>query len=243
MSSSRIQQWQGMPITGMWSKAAAAASAAAMVAGLVYLWKKQKRHSQRAPGPPGWPLIGHLPAMVRPDVHRILTQWANEYGGIYRLNVAGTMHVISDAKIANLVLTTRGEGKFLKSRMYDNTLELSWGIPSMFSTRVEDEKYQAWRKLILQCFSNENLKVILPIVRSCASNLVARWQDAQSGGTAVDLEDWLPRCFLDIICEAGFGLPGTAVLEGPNEFLHVVHDAFAEVTPTLFNPLLSLLYR
>eukprot|EP00983_Pelagomonas_calceolata_P067334 1149435-Pelagomonas_calceolata.AAC.7 len=25
----------------------------------------------------------------------------------------------------------------------------------------------------------------------------------------------------DIACEAGFGMPGTAVLEGPNEFLHV----------------------
>jgi len=31
----------------------------------------------------------------------------------------------------------------------------------------------------------------------------------------------MQRCFLDISFRAGFGIPGTAVAQGPNKFLHV----------------------
>eukprot|EP00967_Tisochrysis_lutea_P058153 scaffold73895_cov19-Tisochrysis_lutea.AAC.1 len=34
------------------------------------------------------------------------------------------------------------------------------------------------------------------IRRSCANNLVAQWQKAQPGSTAMELEDWMQRCFL-----------------------------------------------
>mmetsp|Transcript_9942 Transcript_9942/g.27042 ORF Transcript_9942/g.27042 Transcript_9942/m.27042 type:complete len:541 (+) Transcript_9942:89-1711(+) len=233
-----------MLLPDTWNKAATAASAAAVVAGLSYLWKKQRQHGRQAPGPLEWPIIGHAPAMLRPDLHLCLTKWANKYGGIYRLNVAGPTYVISDAKIANIVLTTRGEGRFMKSwQVYKPSLELSFGVPSLFNDCDEGEQYVTWRKLILQCFNNDNLKAILPVFRSCANNLVAQWQKAQPGSTAMELEDWMQRCFLDIACEAGFGMPGTAVLEGPNEFLHVVHDALAQVTIKMFNPFVSILYR
>eukprot|EP00967_Tisochrysis_lutea_P025688 scaffold29670_cov21-Tisochrysis_lutea.AAC.1 len=126
-----------------------------------------------------------------------------------------------------------------------------WILTRACSMRVQTPAVLVGRKLILQCFSSENLKAILPIVRyaqcalliaSCkstfsvtpctyvahtswverldASKSHSGWQKAQSGSRAVDLEDWMLRCFLDIACEAGFGMPGTAVLEGPNEFLH-----------------------
>jgi hypothetical protein len=38
------------------------------------------------PGPPvsRIPFLGVLPAMLRPDFHRVVLDWANTYGGIYR---------------------------------------------------------------------------------------------------------------------------------------------------------------
>eukprot|EP00983_Pelagomonas_calceolata_P118525 1160515-Pelagomonas_calceolata.AAC.2 len=61
--------------TDSWGTAATAAASAAAVAaglGLIYLWSKPKRRGQQAPGPRGWPIVGHAPAMLRPDVHRLL---------------------------------------------------------------------------------------------------------------------------------------------------------------------------
>ncbi|KAF5842337.1 cytochrome P450 [Dunaliella salina] len=194
--------------------------------------------------------------------------WANEYGGVYQLNVAGPTYVISDAKLANTILTARGKGKFPKSwQVYKPSLELSFGVPSLFNDCDEGEQYITWRKLILQCFSNDNMKAIFPIFRGCAQNLVAQWQKAQPGSTAIELEDWMQRCFLDIAFEAGFGMPGTALLGTPNEFLHVaqmtpglgcsliskdladhalsqvVHDALIQVDKKMMNPLLPTVYK
>eukprot|EP00983_Pelagomonas_calceolata_P067329 1149435-Pelagomonas_calceolata.AAC.2 len=64
----------GMLLPDTWNKAATAASAAAVVAGLSYLWKKQRQHGRQAPGPLEWPIIGHAPAMLRPDLHLCLTK-------------------------------------------------------------------------------------------------------------------------------------------------------------------------
>ncbi|KAF5842335.1 hypothetical protein DUNSADRAFT_7649 [Dunaliella salina] len=48
------------PPTETWSKCAnAAASAVALVAGVVCMWKKRRSHSRSAPGPPGFPIVGH----------------------------------------------------------------------------------------------------------------------------------------------------------------------------------------
>ena len=44
-----------------------------------------------------------------------LSQWANMYGGVYRIVMGGNTFVISDAKLANEILNARGDSKFYKA--------------------------------------------------------------------------------------------------------------------------------
>lgn len=54
------------------------------------------------------------------------TQWANEYGGIYRINLGGDTYIISDAQLANIIMMTRGEDRFFKApQIYVPSFEVS----------------------------------------------------------------------------------------------------------------------
>lgn len=61
------------------------------------------------PGPPGKPLVGNLPDI--PSKHSWLQfkKWADQYGPLMRLTMAGQEHyVISTEKVANDLLRERG---------------------------------------------------------------------------------------------------------------------------------------
>lgn len=48
--------------------------------------RKPKFDLDRIPGP--WreaqPIVGNILACLRPDFHRVLLRWSDQYGGIYR---------------------------------------------------------------------------------------------------------------------------------------------------------------
>ncbi|QGI63963.1 hypothetical protein CEK26_007914 [Fusarium fujikuroi] len=78
------------------------------------------------PGPPGKPLVGNL--FEIPQYHSWLKfkDWADTYGPIFRLNLAGRQHVVlSTEKIANDLLRERGS--YYSSREF---LPMASGIVS-----------------------------------------------------------------------------------------------------------------
>ena len=84
------------------------------IAVLIYFsFLKPKRSlpkgSTYPPGPPGKPLVGNL--LDIPPKHSWLQfkKWADQYGPLMRLNLAGNEHyVISSEKVANDLLRERG---------------------------------------------------------------------------------------------------------------------------------------
>ena len=68
-----------------------------------------KKGSTYPPGPPGKPLVGNLPEI--PEKHSWLKfkEWSDQYGALFRFNVAGKDHyVASTEKVANDLLRERG---------------------------------------------------------------------------------------------------------------------------------------
>jgi len=56
-------------------------------------------------GPPGWPLVGQLPAFLA-DKLGFLMRCAEEYGGIVRLDFGGTTYLVNEPEDIRHVLET-----------------------------------------------------------------------------------------------------------------------------------------
>ena len=90
------------------------ASVTAVVVFIIYTYfnsgRKLPPGTRLPPGPPGKPLIGNLADI--PPVHSWLQfkSWADQYGPLYRLNIAGKDHyIISSEQIATDLLQKRGD--------------------------------------------------------------------------------------------------------------------------------------
>ena len=59
--------------------------------------------------PPAWPVLGHLPALIRGGrPHRVLEDWCDRYGATYRLRLPGGPAVVTaDPAIVSAVLRGR----------------------------------------------------------------------------------------------------------------------------------------
>ncbi len=51
-------------------------------------WLRCRRILSRLPAPAGGDVLGQLSVLSRPEHHNVLTQWAVELGGIYRMRLA-----------------------------------------------------------------------------------------------------------------------------------------------------------
>lgn len=86
------------------------------VTAIVYLLYRQVTtyrgapHGLKAlPGPKGYPVIGSILEFPRTFSYHKFTEWAQTYGPIYQVNIAGTTHiVISDVEIASDLMALRG---------------------------------------------------------------------------------------------------------------------------------------
>ncbi|KAJ6463126.1 cytochrome P450 [Mycena vitilis] len=64
---------------------------------LLLILRKRRRASRLPPGPPGFPIIGHLLRMPSTDAAFVFHQWSKIYGDVMRLEVLGQVMIILDS--------------------------------------------------------------------------------------------------------------------------------------------------
>mmetsp|Transcript_26080 Transcript_26080/g.70651 ORF Transcript_26080/g.70651 Transcript_26080/m.70651 type:complete len:204 (-) Transcript_26080:1984-2595(-) len=193
---------------------------------------------KECPGPQGYLILGHIPYLLQPNYFSQLTEWANKYGGIYKLDIAGPTYILSDAQLAQAVICARGDKLLHKSKMYSLFSELSFDEPNVFNDTEDGEQWQVYRKAMASCFSTENIKASFPNTRRQSKKMVSIWQEIQVShpDQAVGVELWVQRLFLDIIGHE-FGKDFKA-LDGQHcEVYNVTQDALSELSMRVANPL------
>ncbi len=119
------------------------------------------RRQPEIPGPKGTPLIGHLRELLRPDFHRVLSEWAIIYGGIYRISILGLPGVVvSDPQAVAQVLGRDTCSAIPKHLASYQQLNLLWGSLRQYSifTGPNTELWRAVRKAVSPCFSSANVR-------------------------------------------------------------------------------------
>jgi len=174
----------------------------------------------------------------RRDVHAVATEWADKYGGIYRISFPEPSYIISDAALVAPLLG-RGENALPKSaKMYEPTLDLTCGHTTVFNEAPESPYWRAVRKAMAPCFSTEAMRRNFPVVLAHAQKVADMWAASHPGleGGTVIAENWMQRVMLDIIGATGFGVTFNALDDPHAAFPAMMHDAMEEVHARLAVP-------
>ena len=119
------------------------------------------RLESQIPGPKGTPFLGHLQDLLRPNFHRVLSDWADLYGGIYKISILGLSGVVVSNPQAIAQVLGRDTGtavpKHLASYQQLNLLWGSLGQHSVF-TGTNTDLWRAIRKAVSPCFSSANVR-------------------------------------------------------------------------------------
>jgi cytochrome P450/nitrite reductase/ring-hydroxylating ferredoxin subunit len=188
---------------------------------------RAKRTLADLPGPRGWPLFGNSLQIDVPRVHRMLEDWAREYGRIYKLSVMGKPAiVISDAELAESLL--RARPKLFRRSGAIEPVFAEMGTAGVFS--AEGDAWRAQRRLAMQALSNRHLRTFFPTLRRVTERLRERWARAATSGQPVDIDDDLMRFTVDVTTSLVFSTDMDTLGSGGDVLqrqLSLVFPAFA----------------
>ncbi|KAI8464092.1 MAG: cytochrome P450 [Monoraphidium minutum] len=228
---------------GSWEVAAALCTAAALLLTLYVLTRRATYDLDKIPGP--WrsalPIVGNVLPCLRPDFHRVLTDWSDKYGGIYRLKFLWHEALVVTDPLALGTIMGRGEGALDKAAMAYapiNKMCDPHGNPNLL-TAPADEKWKAIRKGVAVSFAFQNIKRKFPMVVSRVNELIGRMA-VQGPEASIDVDQAALRVTLDIIGLAGFGHDYESVKQDVppyDHLLRVLPRCFTEVMLRIANPL------
>lgn len=179
-------------------------------------------------GPPGWPLLGHLPILDRRRLQQQLEAWAGTHGALYRLQLGRRpVLVVADHQLAQDVLRRRPQ-RMLRSPTTRRVCQ-ELGVDGLFMS--EGERWQALRRLTVRAFTPEMLRSFHPRMLAVGQRWRERWVQALRDGRQPDLARDLPRFSLEVgvalamgvdlgaadVCQQG--RPGSQQLQADIEFL------------------------
>ncbi len=188
---------------------------------------RAKRTMADLPGPRGWPIFGNALQIDVPRVHRMLEDWARQYGKLYRVSVMSrSAIVISDAELTESLL--RARPKLLRRTGAIELVFAEMGTAGVFS--AEGDAWRAQRRLAMQALSNRHLRTFFPTLRRVAERLRGRWAAAAAAGTDVDIDDDLMRFTVDVTTSLVFSTDMDTLGSGDDVLqrqLSLIFPAFA----------------
>jgi cytochrome P450 len=137
---------------------------------------------------------------VRPDFHRQLLDWANEYGGIYRVQFFWQPALVVTEPEALGVIMGRSDDALDKASVAYSVINPMCdpqGHANLL-TAPADATWKLIRKAVAVSFSMQNIKKKFPLINSRIDRLIERTK-ALGDGAEVDVDQAALRVTLDVI--------------------------------------------
>ncbi|MDB6053674.1 MAG: putative Cytochrome [Verrucomicrobiales bacterium] len=178
------------------------------------------------PGPKGLPLLGNLHEVDLKKLHRILEDWVNMYGPLYKFRL-GTHPVVVVADTENVQQILRQRPNIYRRLGAIETVFLEMGITGVFSAEGNDWKRQ--RRLTAHALDAIHLREFFPILLRVTERLRKRWMMHADSGATVDIQQDLMRYTVDVTTNLAFGYDmNTLEKEGD-----VIQDHLQKIFPMI----------
>lgn len=153
-------------------------------------------------GPPGVPLLGNLLQINIEKLHRIIENWSNEYGPIFKIKLGHVpVLVITAPEAIQYVLKNRPD-KFRRMSKMDAVIR-DMGVLGVFNAEGNDWKRQ--RKLVSQALNMHHLKTFFPILVEITEILLNHLTQLSAQNASIEIKGELMRYTVDVTAQLAFG--------------------------------------
>ena len=171
-----------------------------------------------APGPPGWPLLGHFLASRR-DVLGLLRAAVRDHGDVVRFRIGpAVVHLLNHPDLVTHVLATHRHN-------YDKASRSSSAISAICGESVLTANGPAWhwrRRLLQPMFHRAAITRFVGTMVECARETVERWRVQVRSGNPVEAASEMMRLTYRIVGKCLFGTELGADARAVEEAMHVL---------------------
>ena len=185
------------------------------------------------PGPKGVPVLGNMLQIESLQFHRVLEDWAREFGPMYKFRMGRkAIVVISDNTLIANLLRDRPDALRRSSRTSRILSEL--GTSGVFTD--EGDEWRKQRKLVMRGLTPEVIKRFFPTMVSMTERLRLRWLKAVTEGRPVDVLRDLKAYALDITIGLAMGQDINALEHDDNPLQRDIEEIFYRVARRMTSP-------
>lgn len=187
------------------------------------------------PGPRGLPVVGNLLQIQPQRLHLQMEQWCRQYGPVFRMQLGPRRAVVfGDHTLVQATLRDRPDGFRRTSRLREIVEEM--GLPVGVFNATGDT-WRAQRRMVMHGFDPGHVRRYFPSLQGVAQRLVARWQQAAAGQSAIDLQADLMRYTVDTIAGLAFGASVNTLQSDDDVIQQHLDQIFPAITRRVFAPL------
>jgi len=178
-------------------------------------------------GPKGVPFFGAVFKLDLPKIHQQIEQWSEEFGDVFRLDLAGTNQlVITRPSLIHTIATERPDN-FKRAGKMDQVIRDA-GVYGAFNAEGSDWKRH--RSVVTKGLDVKHQQQFYPNLAAKVEILYQKWQKDADEGNVVDIQRDLLRFTVDITTLLAFGYDiDTMRQEGG-----VIQDHMEVIFPTIF---------
>ena len=193
-----------------------------------------KRQIKDLPGPVGIPFLGNLFRVTPTKAYWILDQWADKYGPLYKIKLAGKTVIISSAPDIRRKFLQERPGRF--SRMHQlEPIGVEMGVNGVFFAEGDDWRRQ--RFFMNQGLSKRQIDLFFPILKLSTDRLDGLWAKAADSGAVVDVKNHLMRFTVDVTTQVAFGYNMNTLENEKDEIQEELDHVFPMIKRRLFLPI------
>jgi cytochrome P450 len=182
---------------------------------------------KQLPGPPGIPVLGNLLQFSAVKLHRIIENWSNQFGSIFKINLGNhPVLVITDPEAIQYVLRNRPE-KFRRLGRMDEVI-VEMGFSGVFNAEGEDWKHQ--RRLVSQALNMNHLSSFFPVLVTITQVLFDRWKRLSQQNADIEVKSELMRYTVDITSRLAFGYNMNTLEKNTD----IIQDHLENIFPAIF---------
>ncbi|KAH9621428.1 hypothetical protein KSS87_010824 [Heliosperma pusillum] len=158
---------------------------------------------RRVPGPPPYPLVGHIPYLAKygPDV---FSSFAKSYGPIFRFHLGRqVLVIIADAELCKEAGIRKF--KFLPNRSIPSPISASLlHQKGLFFSR--DTRWSRMRNTIISMYQPSHLSTLLPTMQSFIESSTKNFNEIADKNEDILFSDLCLKLATDIIGQSAFGI-------------------------------------